>query len=96
MGPLRLLSVLSWSALVLSVGATWKLSKLSNMVHWIGRNSLSIFSIHVIIFHVNKFYIFNSAYYWSYYPQVFSYLALVVLPFPLAYIGNVLREKFRA
>lgn len=95
MGPLRLLSVLSWSALVLSIGARWKLSKLSNIIHWIGRNSLPIFFIHVIIFHINKFYIFNSAYYWSFYPQVFTYLALVLLPFPLAYIGGALRAKFK-
>lgn len=95
MGPLRLLSVLSWSALVLSIGATWELSKLSNIIHWIGRNSLQLFSIHVIIFHINKFYIHNSAYYWTFYPQVFTYLALVFLPYPLVYLGGILRERFR-
>lgn len=88
MGPIRILNVLSLSVLILSIGLSWGESRFSNIVHWIGANALTIFSLHVIIFYINRFYIYNYAYYWSSYLQVITYLVLVILPFPLALVGK--------
>lgn len=94
MGPLRILNILSLSVFMLSFNREISSTNVTKLFEWVGRNSLLLFSIHLLIYHINKFYIFNHAYYWDLVSQLVTYVLLVFLPLPICYIWSLTRNRF--